>query len=184
MNFELITPEQIMDVVTEGLRTNEERCRYILYTKPYVVPGNNEIIDSEKAQELNVKILNIPNSGGTVVTSSGDIGLGILSSMEKANRFAESFMTYLNLILSNRNFNISRNGNDLILNDYKVASYGSKSCGLMTFAIIQISMNVDMHKIEELCTKPMKKIPKGLSEFGITSEEMLQWVENWVQNFS
>lgn len=35
-------------------------------------------------------------------------------------------------------------------------------------------MNVDLEDIKKICKKPMKKVPKGLSEYGITTEEVEQ----------
>lgn len=35
-----------------------------------------------------------------------------------------------------------------------------------------ISMNVNLDHIKAICKKPMEKVPKGLSEYGITTEEV------------
>ena len=47
----------------------------------------------------------------------------------------------------------------------------------LTYGIIDytggiISMNVNLDHIKAICRKPMKKVPKGLSDYGITSEEV------------
>ena len=43
---------------------------------------------------------------------------------------------------------------------------------LICFPIWVISMNVNLDHIKAICKKPMEKVPKGLSEYGITTEEV------------
>ena len=38
-----------------------------------------------------------------------------------------------------------------------------------------IGINTNLDHIKAICRKPMKKVPKGLSEYGITTEEVEQW---------
>lgn len=35
-------------------------------------------------------------------------------------------------------------------------------------------MNTNLDHIKAICRKPMKKVPKGLSDYGITTEEVEQ----------
>ena len=36
-------------------------------------------------------------------------------------------------------------------------------------------INTKLEDIKKICTKPMVKVPKGLSEYGITTEEVKEW---------
>ena len=42
-----------------------------------------------------------------------------------------------------------------------------------------ISFSVDLEQIESVCTKPMEKIPAGLNEFGVTREEVEEWLHEF-----
>ena len=48
----------------------------------------------------------------------------------------------------------------------------------------QISINQDLDVIKHACTKPMEKIPKALSEYGITTEEMVKFCEDYWAEYS
>ena len=42
---------------------------------------------------------------------------------------------------------------------------------------VHFSINVDVELIQEICTKPMVKVPGALSSFGITAQELYEVVE-------
>ena len=48
-----------------------------------------------------------------------------------------------------------------------------------TYELVQISINQDLEVIKNVCLKPMVKVPKGLGEYGVTTEEIIDWVEDW-----
>ena len=43
-------------------------------------------------------------------------------------------------------------------------------------------VNVDLEAIKNACKKPMVKVPKALSEYGITTEEMVKFCEDYWKN--
>lgn len=47
----------------------------------------------------------------------------------------------------------------------------------------QISINQDIEAIKHICKKEMIKIPKALSDFGITAEEIVNFCEDYWDNF-
>lgn len=40
-----------------------------------------------------------------------------------------------------------------------------------------------METIQYVCLKPMVKIPKALSDFGITRNDMLEFIKRWWHDF-
>jgi hypothetical protein len=76
-------------------------------------------------------------------------------------------------------------GNDIIVEDeFKVASFSSRRFGKTLFGSFQISFTVNMDLIKSLCTKPMKKIPKGLNDYNIYFEEIYRVFINTLNNLS
>ena len=45
--------------------------------------------------------------------------------------------------------------------------------GELLYSAIQISVNCDIDLIKSICTKPMKKQPDGLANYGISTEDNL-----------
>ena len=70
-----------------------------------------------------------------------------------------------------------------MIDNYKVASGCECMEGDFLYMGYQISIYQDIEIIKHACNKPMIKIPKALSEYGITTEEMLSFCESyWKQN--
>ena len=46
----------------------------------------------------------------------------------------------------------------------------------------QISINQDIKAIENICYKHSVKKPKALSDFGVTTEEIVEFCENYFSN--
>lgn len=44
---------------------------------------------------------------------------------------------------------------------------------------IQITINSNIELINQICTKPMKKIPGALSDYGVSTLEMVDWLLEW-----
>jgi len=85
------------------------------------------------------------------------------------------FVDMLYRYLRDKHLNVQINGNDILVDGYKVSGNFSQYIGPKrdTLFGIHISLNVDLDVIKHYCDKEMNKIPKGLSEYGITREELL-----------
>jgi hypothetical protein len=46
--------------------------------------------------------------------------------------------------------------------------------GNLDFTGVAIGINTNLDHIKAICKKPMVKVPKGLSDYGITTEEVEQ----------
>ena len=109
--------------------------------------------------------------GGTIVNFKDDI---CIANFKKNNfTFGEEILTLLGSYLQSKGLNVCIDCNDLIVDDiYKVASYASTNIEGIVYTAIHISMSVDLEIINVFCLKPMNKIPKGLNEYGITTDEI------------
>ena len=157
------------------INNEEEKALYCIYDKNYVVVGVEQQPNFEYIENNNIEIFDIPTLGGTIVVNRGDIGFGMASpSLAKANAFIFRAKDNLVSLLTNKNLNVSTEHNDVMIDGYKVASCCSILKNNMALSVFQLSLNVNLELIQNICTKPMVKIPKGLSEFGITTEELIE----------
>lgn len=114
--------------------------------------------------------------GGVIVNFEGDISVGNYT-VENFD-FGKNFIQKLAEYLKSRGLNCEILNNDIIVDgQYKVASYMSQRVGEVIYTAIHISINVDLELIKNICTKEMFKIPHGLSDYGITQDEIINFVK-------
>ena len=122
-------------------------------------------------------ICNARKFGGTIVNFKEDITVidfRKLPDLEFGKRFIEGICA----LLISKGLNTVISNNDILVNGYKVASRASQIEGNSCVTAIHISMYIDIDLIKRVCTKEMIKIPKGLLEFGIKREELIDYIEN------
>ena len=62
---------------------------------------------------------------------------------------------------------------------YKVASCSSINAGdNFIYTGFHFSVNVNLEHIKNICQKPMVKIPKGLSDYGVTSNQIVEFLSS------
>ena len=114
--------------------------------------------------------------------SKGDFEIGLFSK-DIENQFHVQFADTLKQYLINNNIDCEYQGNDLIVDGiYKVASYSTRRYGDILFTAFHIAINVNLEMIKKVCTKPMVKIPKGLSEYGIETFIIKKMFLNFAKN--
>ena len=153
----------------------QNRLEYVLgfvSTHTMVAFGNDKGLDVQYMIDNNIPYWYTNNFGATIIKSAGDFGVAVT----KVDGWKDGEQ-YINLVkdyLISKGINASLNGNDLMVDEiYKVGSYGSVNLGdRYIYTAFHFSMNVDLDLIKRICTKPMVKIPKGLSEYGITYQEI------------
>lgn len=167
----------LLNGVVQALSQQKEDSYYCIYDKNYVYKGDFECPDEAYLQEHNLEICEIPTIGGIIIVSAGDIGFGLTTfNLDKTNSFLEKAKENLIALIESHGYKCTLDGNDILINNFKVASYCSLIRDQVFFGVFQCSVNVNLELIKNICTKPMVKIPKGLSEFGITTEEVEQEV--------
>lgn len=143
-------------------------------TMTLVAFGNDEGLDVQYMLDNKIPYWYTNNFGATIVKSAGDFGVAV-TKQDGLNE-GERYITLVRDYLISKGINASLSGNDLMVDDiYKVGSYGSINIvDRYIYTAFHFSMNVDLDLIKKICTKPMVKIPKGLSEYGITYQEIEQ----------
>ena len=121
-------------------------------------------------------------AGGCIVFFPGNI---IIHSVYPSTTFLRQHH-YVNALvdyLQNKGINAFTNNNDVLINDKKIVGTVSQTLlgsykGWIYFAA-EISINADIELIDQICTKPMNKIPGSLSDYNITTEEIMEFTLNW-----
>lgn len=139
--------------------------------------GNSASHNHNYVKEYNLYCPPIPNAGGCIIASPNDVQIAYIKKykpeesnlhLEILNKIANYYkIKQLNPIIFE---------NDMMIDNYKCASCSSKRFDDMMLYTLHISINVDLDLIKKICTKPMYKVPKGLSDYGITTQEIVDYI--------
>lgn len=181
--LELKNPKQFMQVLPSIIMNGGA----ILHRTPtpLVHLGLDEDINEDYCDKNNIPIFRVQRSGGAIVSNSGDFDFVIVDKETNVKEIPPLFQRLIQLLdIKGVKFKIENNdilAIEEILNDdgekvsqgYKVASYAYRDVPGGTYTAMHISMSVDLELIKNICKKEMKKIPKGLNDFGIFAEDIV-----------
>ena len=170
-----LTAQNIMEGFADVISNRKQCFVYGIPDNNYVFTGTTNTCDCEYCEQNNIKLLPIPNEGGVIVLSKGDVEIGIFK--DNGWDICNNFMNALCGKLKEKVPNIEVVGNDLVI-DGKYKCVGSSSRNLgdaknpYIYTAAHISLSVNMGLINHICKKEMVKIPKGLGDYGYTTEEI------------
>lgn len=169
--------QDFTDYIQEALKNKATIAVYCIYDKTYVLAGNSLEPKWDIIKQYQLDFIDIPIMGGTIIVSPGDIHYGVIcpTNMITNDFLQQGIQNLLNLI-KKHNLECKTQDNDILVDGYKVASCSSRMVNGVCIGGFHISSTVNLPLIKEICTKEMQKVPKGLSEFGITTEEIEQEV--------
>lgn len=184
MEINIINQNEILSELQKGFE-KAPRIAIVLYEDNQVNYGFDEKPNFEYCEANNIECVNIGRRGGSFVVNKGDIGVGVID-VGINNSFGlyiyQSFVQFL----QNKGLNAKAIDNDVLVDNYKVfgwASHFYKEYNAI-FISCHFTMSVDLELIQNVCTKPMNKVPKGLLEFGITSEDIKEFITNVVEKYN
>lgn len=111
------------------------------------------------------------NSGGCLVNFKEDVCVSEFTDKEIPT--GEQWMRTLIKFLKTKGVNAYLEGNDVLIDGFKIASYMRAYIDGCWNTACHISVGMDLGLIERVCTKEMYKIPKGLKDYGITQQEII-----------
>lgn len=159
-------------------------CVLVVNEQTEVTCGGQNDVNFEYCEEHNIPVYNLQRDGGAIVYFAGNVSWAEVKSNSSRDFKLTNidFLSSLTEYLKTKGINAIQDGNDILVDGFKVAS----GCAInlppdfkRTFSCGQICINCDVEVIDHICTKPMKKVPKGLSEYGITTEEIEQFTLNF-----
>lgn len=179
------TLKEWLETVQGNLTDGQERLGFAVSERTEVGYGFENDVDLDYCEKNNIPCYDQNRNGGAIVWSAGNIGIAfVYNNRERGGFVLGRLLPDLSKYLSKRGLSITMNRNDILVDGYKVASAIGYNFGenyYWTYDGLQISINQDMEVIKNVCKKPMVKVPKGLSEYGITTEEIVAWCSNWLK---
>lgn len=175
MEIREITNANYFETITDIIQNRKETFVYGVADDYVVLKGNN-VINDEYCKEHNLSVYNSKNMGGAIIIGAGDVEFDIFryDGWEDGEYYSSKILLFLKTKINN----ISIENNDFLIDGkYKVGSFSSVNLGDgFIYTGFHFSLNVNLEYIKNICTKPMNKIPKGLSEFGITTDEIKEFI--------
>lgn len=159
----------------------------------YCVVGNSTVVsygfendcDIEWCESNNVPCFNIERSAGCCVCAEGSVNIADIRK-HKGEFVEQIFLNDLKNWIEGKGINAVLEHNDVLIDGLKVASAGGYNLApdfKWQYTGIQISVNQDYYVIEHACKKPSVKKPGALSDYGITTDEVVEWCENWFKEY-
>ena len=165
-----IAQAEMIQEAERHIRGGIHKIGYIVIERPVVLVCSDKQVDELTCKELGYDVVVSHNNGGTILVNNGDI---IFSHLDKPyNGWLNGFATYFVDWLNAKGLNAMRDGNDILVDGYKVCGLCITRYGRIEFSSCVVGINTKLDHIKKICKKPMNKIPKGLSEYGITTEEV------------
>ncbi len=161
-------PTEAYNYIKNGLHG----VNYAVTERPMVLVHKANHVDSDICNELGYEIYETHHNGGVIVSNAGDVGIAHFGHPK--NGWRDKFIAYFIMWLKAKGLNAEYDNNDIIVDGYKVCGSCTTRYGCIDYTAGVISLNVNLDHIKAICKKPMVKVPKGLSEYGITSEEVEQ----------
>lgn len=177
MEIKKVTQTEWIGEATSYIQGGLHRIAYVVVDHPVAIVHRKTQVDEEVCDVLGYEVVESYNNAGTIVSNAGDVLIGHFYHPE--NGWYDRFISYFIEWLRNKGLNAEYVSNDILVDGHKVCGMCVTRYGRIDYTGGIISMNVQMEHIKAICRKPMKKVPKGLSEYGITTEE----VEEMFLNF-
>lgn len=165
-----VTQTEWLNEATKYITHGLHRIAYVVVDSPVAIVHRACQVDEEVCKALGYDIVESYNNAGTIVSNAGDVLIGHFA--EPDNGWYDRFIAYFVDWLKAKGLNAEYVSNDIVVDGYKVCGMCITRYGRIDYTGGIISVNVNLDHIKQICRKPMKKVPKGLSEYGITTEEI------------
>lgn len=180
MKPEFWASEDLLKNIHEAI-VNQRRCiAYTVADKSIVFISNKGNVDEQLCYDLGYSVYEAMYNGGVIVADIGDIDIAYFG--EPGNTFYSDFGNTLAEWLRGKGLNAEYVANDVLVDGYKISGNGVIRHSGMDYTVVHIGINTNVESIKNICKKPMNKVPKGLSEYGITTEEVEEMFLNFCEH--
>ena len=172
MNIKKVQSKEAVSTIQHFITNQEHGIAYCVHDEKSIFMTNPDSINREVCDKEGYTVLNTQHTGGVVVVNEGDVSVvhfGVIGN-EWMHRFAD----YLIERYKERGLNATYEDNDVLIDGYKISGLSATPYDNIQYSTIHIGINTNLDHIKQICRKPMKKVPKGLSEYGITTAEVEQ----------
>ena len=170
MNITKVKSKDAVAIIQNFISKKKHGVAYCIHDEKSVFISKENAVDRNICQEMGYAVLDTGHTGGVVVVSEGDVSVIHFGSI--GNDWMHKFALYLIERYKERGLDASFNGNDVLMDGYKISGLSATPYDRIQYSTIHIGINTNLDHIKAICKKPMEKVPKGLSEYGITTEEV------------
>lgn len=174
-----VTQTEWLGEATKYIQGGLHRTAYLVVENPVVGVYRKSQVDEEVCNTFGYEVVETYNNASTVVHSKGDILFGHFCSVN--NGWYDRFVKYFVDWLKAKGLNAEYADNDILVDGYKVCGMCITRYGRIDYTAGFIGINTNLEHIKAICRKPMKKVPKGLWEYGITTKEVEQMFIDFCQ---
>ena len=177
-SYEECKPETCLSQVFKTIENKETKFLYMVSDSTFVF-NCDDVVNEEYCIQNDIPIYNVETSGGTIVSTEGDVSFCICVP-ESVNADVDFILRNIARILRNGTDSIRIDNNDILINDKKVlGSVFYKTNGM--FALVaHMSFNDNSELISHICRKPKSgKIPSYVN--GVTQDEFRLGMIKWLQ---
>lgn len=165
-----VTQTEWLGEATKIIQGGFHKTAYLILDTPVVGVFRKSQVDGEICDNLGYEVVETYNNASTVVHNKGDLLFGHFAEIE--NGWYDRFVDYFVNWLKSKGLNAEYTSNDVLVDGYKVCGMAITRYGRIDYTAGFIDINTNVDHIKAICRKPMNKVPKGLSEYGITTEEV------------
>lgn len=165
-----ISQRDWLGCVTSYIQGGLHRIGYVVVDSPVAIVHRKYQVDEDTCGALGYDIVESFNNAGTIISNEGDVLIGHIA--QPGNGWYDRFIAYFLDWLKGKGLDAVYESNDILVDGYKVCGLCRTRYGRIEYTGGIISVNVNLDHIKAICRKPMKKIPKGLGDYGITPEEV------------
>lgn len=169
--------------VAEFIRNRTNVLAYSVTDFDCALTGGHNEIDEKLCEELGYAICPTPHHGGNLIAHAGDLGFYYFSDNEE--KFIKNFVDYFVSYLRNKGLNAYFDDNDVMIDGYKVCGVSLQVMNNFFVAGAHIGVHTNVDNVKKLCTnKPCIKEPKGIAEYGITTEELVEMLKDFANKYN
>lgn len=167
-----VTEENVLAEVKRSIDWGLHRKMYMIPVSPMAFVYSEAQIDAEVCANMGYTVYPAFYNGGTILCNKGDLVFAHFGKPE--NGWIYGFVDYFVEWLKAKGLNAEYVDNDVLVDGCKVCGTCITRYGRIDYTCCFICIDIDLYHIKAICRKPMHKIPKGLSDYGITTEEVEQ----------
>ncbi len=166
----------------EFLDSPNEETVIVVLNQTEAIYGADDSCNTKWCDEHNIPYAHQGKlqGGGCIIGVKGNIFIDVKRKCIGGEMMSNKFSKALCELLKDKGLESVRcDNNDVLVDGFKVASGCETIYNQWEYMGYQISLYQDIETIKNVCNKPMVKVPKALSEYGITTDEMVHFIEKY-----
>ena len=172
MEYYKVKQPNTVSEIKKNIECGKHTAFNVIVETPVAFVHKERQVDVDTCRAMGYEVYEAYYNGGTIIGNEGDMAFAHFGAIENGwmRRFVEYFVNWL----KERGLNAVYESNDILVDGHKVCGMCVTRYGRIDYTAGFIGVNTKLDHIKAICRKHMRKVPKGLSEYGITTEEVEQ----------